>query len=351
MPFVRPTRGELVDRTSADIATRLGIGPFLRRSVLGAIATAHAGSAHTMHGHLAWAARQISLETADDEQLDRRAATWGIFRKPAKFATGTATFSGGVGSVVPNRLRLRRSDGRDFETNGAATIGPLGTVSAEVRCRTAGVVGNSPTDTELAIVATQAGVASPAIVEAPGLEGGTDSESDDDLRARLVARIRTPPKAGHESDYVRWALEVPGITRAWAFKNWWGPGSVGISVASDDDPTGPIATEDKVEEVRVYLEQLRPVTADLVVFTPAALPVDLTVRISPDTEAVRAAVEQSLADLLRREGSPGARLYLSHLREAVSTSAGEIDSEVFEPAADIVPGVGQLPTLGAVVFA
>ena len=29
-------------------------------------------------------------------------------------------------------------------------------------------------------------------------------------------RIQNPPMGGSEADYVRWAMAVPGVTRAWA---------------------------------------------------------------------------------------------------------------------------------------
>ena len=53
-----------------------------------------------------------------------------------------------------------------------------------------------------------------AYVGVNGIGGGADVESDEDLRARVLFRKRNPPHSGSKSDYIAWALEVPGVTRA-----------------------------------------------------------------------------------------------------------------------------------------
>ena len=46
--------------------------------------------------------------------------------------------------------------------------------------------------------------------------GGADMETDDELRTRMLAKYRRPRrKEGAATDYVEWALEVPGCSRAW----------------------------------------------------------------------------------------------------------------------------------------
>ena len=54
-------------------------------------------------------------------------------------------------------------------------------------------------------------------VEYPGIAGGADEQSDLLLLQRVLARLRQPPHGGADFDYIRWALEVPGVTRAWVY--------------------------------------------------------------------------------------------------------------------------------------
>ena len=63
--------------------------------------------------------------------------------------------------------------------------------------------------------------------------GGTDAETDDQLRARILHRIQNPPMGGAQADYVTWALAVPGVTRAWAASEQ-GIGTMTVRFLMDD---------------------------------------------------------------------------------------------------------------------
>ena len=78
------------------------------------------------------------------------------------------------------------------------------------------------------------GVNASANVTAGALTGGADAEDDDSLRARLLARIKEPPQGGSKADYVTWALEVPGVTRAWCYPEEMGDGTVTLRCAGVD---------------------------------------------------------------------------------------------------------------------
>ena len=43
-------------------------------------------------------------------------------------------------------------------------------------------------------------------------------------------------------------------------------------------------------------------------------------------------------------------MFLSHIREAISLAAGEVDHVLAAPAADIAAGPGEMPVLGVVTF-
>ena len=68
------------------------------------------------------------------------------------------------------------------------------------------------------------------------------------------------------------------------------------------------------------------------------------------TQAVQDAIEAELADLIRREAEPGGTLLVSHIREAISTSAGETDHELTTPLMDVTVQAAQITTLGTVTF-
>ncbi len=350
MAFNRPTLPQLIERGAADIGTRLpSTDARLRRSVLGALARMHAGAVHGLYGYLDWLSRQILPDTADGEILARWANVWGVTRKAAAQAKGSVTLTGTNGAIVPAATVLQRSDGVEFTTDAEVTIA-AGTAIAAVTASEGGTAGNTAAGSALTFVSPIAGVNSSATVTAAGLTQGTDTESDDDLRERLLTRIQLPPQGGTAADYVAWAKEVAGVTRAWCYPNELGVGTVTVRFTRDDDASIiPDAAE--VAAVQAHIDPLRPVTAALTVVAPIAVPLNFTITLAPNTAAVQAAVAAELADLLRREAEPGGTILLSHIREALSVAAGETNHVLTAPAADVTHTTGQLATMGTLTWA
>jgi uncharacterized phage protein gp47/JayE len=350
VPFNRPTLSELQTQAEADLAGRLGLGALLRRGILRALARMVAGLVHLLHGHLAWLARQIFPDTADDVELERWAGLYGLVRKIAEKAEGQVQFTGTNGALVPSGTRMRRADAAEFETLADATIGS-GVATADVAAVVAGAAGD--TSAGLAVLQLSpalAGISLEVEVLAPGILAGSDAETDEELRDRLVARLRAGSRGGSAADYEAWALEVGGVSRAWALPLLYGPGTVGVTFFVSSGVGAPIPDAGKITEVQDYIDARRPVTAAATVFAPGLATVDVTVAITPDTAAVRAAVTVALTELFDREAAPGATIFLSHIREAVSTAAGETDNVVSLPAADVTVGAGSIAVLGTLLF-
>lgn len=350
MTITRPTLQELVARTETDLSGRLldGAQP-LARSVVSVLARMQSGQIHMLYGYLEWLAEQPFVGSAEAEYLERHARTWGVVRKAAVPATGSVSIPGANGAVLPKGTELQRVDGALYITTADASV-TGGVALASVAASEAGAAGNTSAGIALTLTSPVAAMQSTATVVAPGLTGGVDKEGDEALRARVLTRIQTPPQGGNPADYVSWALEVPGITRAWVYPLHMGPGTVGVAVVADNAADGPIPSAALVAAVQAHLDSVRPVTAEGFAFAPTALPVPITMHLSPDTPATRAAVQAELGDLFAREAEPGGTILLSHLREAVSVSAGEVDHVITSPTEDVVPTALQFPVLGAVTF-
>lgn len=87
--------------------------------------------------------------------------------------------------------------------------------------------------------------------------GGSDIESDDDYRDRLIQFVQKHPGAGNIDDYISWALEVPGVSGATVIPEWQeiygpleGPGTVKVIVAGEDSTILP---DSVVEDVRQFI--------------------------------------------------------------------------------------------------
>lgn len=349
MAFNRPALTELVNRILAGIRSRLTTEE-MRRSDAEVYARELAGASHGLHGHIDFLAQQILPDTAEAEYLDRMASLWlDQVRKAASAAVGSVTLSGVSGTLCPAGSVLVRADGAEYTTDADVSIAG-GVATVAITATVAGVASNDISGTELTFSTPITGINSSATVTAAALTGGADIEADAALAARISARMKEPPHGGARFDYVTWALEVAGVTRAWVYPQELGIGTVTVRFVRDDDASIiPDAAE--VTAVQDYIDARRPVTAQLTVVAPIAVALNFTIAVTPNTAAVKAAVEAELTDLLRREAEPGGTILLSHIREAISIAAGETNYTMTAPAADVTHTTGQMATMGTITWA
>jgi len=345
MAFSRPTLTQLIERIGTDLKTRLGLtGAVLRRSVVGILAHVYAAAVHSLYGYLDTIAEQAHPLTAEERFLDRWASLWKITRKPAGVASGVVTFNGADGRVILSGTILQRNDGAEYQTTQNAII-IAGFINVPVSAIEGGINSNAQAGTHLSLISPIAGVQTVAVIDNNGLVNGSDIENDTALRARLMARIQTPAQGGTVEDYRQWALSVPGVTRAFVFENYLGGGTVGVSFVTDNAPN-IIPDELKVAEVRAVVEVNRPLMVNVSVFAPINVEVNFIIRLSPNVNDVQQAVRNELLDLFRRESQPGHTILLSHINEAISIAAGEVDHVLVLPVASIILGENQIATLG-----
>jgi len=348
MPFNRPSLPTLIERNLSSIESRLpGSDPRLRFSLLNVIASMHAGAVHSLYGNLSWNSREMIPVTASD--VAPWSTVWGIQRLPAQVAIGTIEFTGVDASIIPAGTLVQRSDGVEFATDAEVVIAG-GTASAAVTAVLAGDDGNTQPGSTLTLVSPVTGVNSNATVDASGITGGADVETDSDLLERLLARVQTPPHGGTAGDYVNWALEVPGVTRAWAYPLENGDGTVVVRFMMDDAYSDGIPLAGDVATVQAYLDAQAPALAAVTVAAPTPVPLDMTIAINPNNTTVQQAVQEELADLFLRTTSPGGTVLYSRLNEAVSIAQGEIDHSILSPTDDVTHTYDQIATLGTITW-
>jgi uncharacterized phage protein gp47/JayE len=347
MSFNRPALTDLIGRVRNDMLSRLAADDVLRRADAEVMTRVMAGVTHGLYGFIDWLSRQVIYDTAEAEFLERWCSIWGVDRKEAAAATGRVSFTVQSGVVIRSGTLLQALDGVQYQLTADATI-TAPTASAPVEAVIAAAAGNRAIGQSLALVSPVIGVQSTTV--ASELSGGADIETDDALRARLLARIQQPPQGGADYDYVTWALEVPGVTRAWVYPNALGLGTVVVRFVRDNDAS-PIPDAGEVATVQAYLDARRPVTAQLTVVAPVAAPLNFSIQgLVPATITVQAAVQAELADLLLREAIPGGTILLSHIRAAISAATGETDYALLAPVANVTNTTGNISTMGTIAW-
>ncbi len=348
MAFERPTLAELVDRIEADFISRLSLtGAVLRRAVVYVLARVIAGAAHMLHGHLEFLGRQLFPDLSEDTYLVRQAALFGIAKTSPGFAQAEITITGTDATVIPIGTVLLRSDGAEYTTDAQVTI-TSGTATADVTSSLAGADYTLEAGAFLSFESPIAGADSTAEVDSSTVDG-TDEETTEALRVRLLARLANPAHGGNEADLIAFAKSVAGVTRAWVYPEELGAGTVVVRIVRDDDAS-LIPSGGEVAEVQAVMDEEAPVHMTVTVVAPVAAPTAFTLHIVPDTADTQAAVEAELADLLLREGEPGGPILLSAIRTAIGTAAGITDYTLAVPAANVTHTTNQIPTLGTVTF-
>jgi len=337
MSFTIPTPQDLRDQNYNELEAEIqGSNPRLQNSFLNGISKMDALSTHGCYIYLKYLFKQIFVETADSEFLELHGSPLAIDRTEALSSSGNVDATGNEGTDIPQDTLLQRSDGAQYRVTTGQTIS-AGVASLPVESVDFGLSTNAVSGDTLTFVSPIAGIDSTAMVDSDGLNGGADTESDEDYRERILERKRKPPQGGAVADYVTWAKEVANVTRAWAYSQRFGDGSVGLFFMMDDKYSDGIPLSADITAVEDYInaESRRPVTADLVVQAPTAQTQAFDITISPDTPTIRANVEAEIKDMLQREIEVGGSLLVSKVREAVSIAAGENDNTVNTPSADV----------------
>lgn len=350
MTYARPSLSEIVTRVGNDVLSRLQADDVLRRADAQVQARVLAGVAHGLYGFIEWLSNQVIYDTAEAEILERWSSIWGITRKAASAATGSVTFTVQAGSVIPAGTLLGALDGVQYQTTADATV-TAPTATAPIAALIPAAAGNRTTGQSLSLVSPIVGVQ--ATATAGLLSGGADLEDDDALRGRLLTRIQQPPHGGASYDYVAWALEVSGVTRAWVYPAELGYGTVSVRFVRDDDGTGAAIIPDsgEVATVQAHIDALRPVTAQVTVVAPAAVPLNFSIQgLTPSTQAVKDAVQAELQDMLLREATPGGTILVSHIRAAISAATNETDYVLLSPSANVTNTTGNMSTMGTITW-
>ena len=310
-------------------------------------ATGVASAAEGLYDYQSWIARQILPDTADPESLEAHAALRGLSLRPATASQGRVTLTGAPGAKVLPGLQLKLKDSPDaYVLLTGGTVPSGGKLTLECRAVLPGAYPDL--------------IAAPALLQSPpsgvqgecslDLSGGTDAETHAELLARLLYYMRNPPGGGSRFDYVRWALEVPGVTAAWCYPHRRGTGRVDVVVVSADG----LPSAELLAAVQAHIDYLRPVGCrDFLALSPVRLPVTLRA-------GLRLAAGHTLADLRAPAEAavdgyfagidPGGEIILARLEALLLGLPGVIDAQVLSPAANVMGAPLEWPRLGELIL-
>lgn len=354
MAYTRATLQEITDRVKADMEARVSDGgaAIPPTSLLGILASVMSGASYLTQGFLEWISNQVFADTADETGLTRWGAILGIPRQPATYTTGAIFPTGTTGVVVPSGTAFQNTNGAVFLTQASFTIDT--TVSVAVEAEDPGINGN--TDEPLSLVSPLAGVDTEAAIVS-GFDDGEDQETLDAWRYRILQRFQNPPAGGTVADYEAWALLSDGVAYAWCFNaaNWNGAGTVGLAVSGADFDELDAGT---VAQVQADVDALRPVAANLTVYSPEPLDVEFDISISPLSDDLKAAITASVRELYETDAAPGGTMLLSRLHSAIAAAGPAdytinkltVDTTEYDPPTNYTVTKVYVPRVGSFVW-
>lgn len=152
---------------------------------------------------------------------------------------------------------------------------------------------------------------------------------------------------------MQWARAVSGVAGVWVVSSLQ---YVYVFFVVDGTGSGIIPDAGDIASVQSAIEAAdasglttkRPVTAVAVASAPSAVNVDAELSISPDTTALRDAVEAELEALMLRRA--GANVRLSDFWTAIGSVPGLDEFELTSPAAAVTVTDGETAVLNSVAF-
>ena len=291
-----------------------------------------AGEIYAQRVYADYIRRQMFPTTAAGEYLDAHAAQRGLARKNGTKAVGRAVFCTAAdehddimipaGTVVGTADSLRFVTDSDVILRDGAT-----TVTADVTAAQPGSAYNITSGKLCVMVTPVMGVES--VRNSVVFSGGTDDETDEQLRKRVVDSYQNISNGANAAYYRSIVMSVDGVYSASVIGAARGVGTVDIYAGAK----GSGLSAAKLSEIQTLLDEKREVNVDAKVFNPSALIVNLYIRLTVkegfDFDTVASAVQAAVTEYITGLGI-GRNLLLSDVGEVVYHIEGVMSYKFLE---------------------
>ena len=299
-----------------------------------------------------WVLDQSFPQTAQGKYLDYHAETRALTRLPAAKAAGVLRFSAPSAAVTDYEIEAgsvaMTTGGVRFETTEKATL-QKGETSVDVPARAveAGANGNAIAGAVHVMAVYPVGITRCENPEA--FSGGSDEESDEKLRERVLESYRRLPNGANAAFYEQEALRFPNVAAAKAVGRARGIGTVDVYVSTH----GGAPEEELLGEISAALQKKREIAVDVAVKVPTEKSIDVAAELEAEqgwtmreiTDAAQEALQAYFTG--ERLGEP---VYRAKLASILYSVPGVKNYHLLAPAADVPAGATELPVLGKVTL-
>lgn len=205
--------------------------------------------------------------------LDDKCWEYGIDRKIGTSSVGEVTFEGEDGICIPNGTVIYHNDLYYVVLNDADISNKKADLIVEAY--EMGKKYNVIKNTEFELEKDIQGVTK--VYAKDDFKGGSDTETDEELRDRYFDTIKKSYTSGNVSHYEAWTTEVSGVglCKVYPLKN--GNGTVEV-VITDSNMLG--ASSELIENVKANIEEKRPIGANVSVVSATEKVINITANIT-----------------------------------------------------------------------
>ena len=299
-----------------------------------------------------WVLDQSFPQTAQGQYLDYHAETRALTRLAAAQATGVLRFSAPSAAVTDYEIEAgstaMTTGGVRFETTEKATL-RKGETSVDVPARAveAGAHGNAIAGAVHVMSVYPVGITRCENPEA--FSGGSDEESDEKLRERVLESYRRLPNGANAAFYEQEAMRFPNVAAAKAVGRARGIGTVNVVIATH----AGVPDAALLAAVETDLQKKREIAVDVKVLAPAVETVAVTAALKAASGYTFAEVKagaQSTLEALFTGGLLGKSVTTARLLTLLCGVEGVENVHLTAPAADVAVGSTELPMLGTVTI-
>jgi len=219
MGVIVPTTAEITAQNITNFETKIGQTVPINDKAFLRVLAAVEGGLSTMHNRYAVdRILQTLALTATGDDLDRIGTNYGVYRKAAVSFVGVISQPATAGTSIPITVDyVSDASGIRYYVNVASPAAAGGFTLVSVTAETSGADGNLSASDTLTIGYQVAGITSTTATYSSTTTTGTDRETDDVYRRRILTEIRTVGGGGNGADYRTWAEEVTGVYRVFPF--------------------------------------------------------------------------------------------------------------------------------------
>lgn len=253
-----------------------------------------AGEIFALENNIDWLKNQMFIQTATGQQLDYHAVERGIERAQATKSKGFLKFSRTTAddeqNIVPagticatsgiNSIRFKTINDVTFDSKSLSVV-------VEAESEEEGTKYNTGVGTITVMINPPPGVTS--VTNSSAFTGGTNAETDDSLRERLIQSYNNISNGTNCAFYIEEALKYDKVYSATAIAKKRGNGTVNVYVAGK----GALLSDDEIEIIQNGMSSLKEINVDVLVCSPTFTSVSLGVYITVKNGYKFASVKQS----------------------------------------------------------